>query len=45
VWSPSDVVAVAEIVDGDGSDAILRAEPFEAIEVDLLDLWGETRSS
>ena len=26
-----------------GDDALVRAEPFEAIEIDLLDLWGETR--
>ena len=26
-------------------DARVRAEPFEAIELDLLSLWGETRSS
>jgi Uma2 family endonuclease len=25
-------------------DALVRAEPFEAIELDLLPLWGETRS-
>jgi Uma2 family endonuclease len=25
------------------SDARVRAEPFEAIELDLLNLWGETR--
>ena len=27
------------------SDAIVRAEPFDAIELDLLPLWGETRTS
>lgn len=27
------------------TDAIVRAEPFEAIELDLLKLWGETRPS
>jgi Uma2 family endonuclease len=27
------------------ADAIVRAEPFEAIELDLLKLWGETRPS
>jgi Uma2 family endonuclease len=26
-------------------DAIVRAEPFQAIEVDLLPLWGESRES
>jgi Uma2 family endonuclease len=26
-------------------DAIVRAEPFDAIEVDLLHLWGEERAS
>ena len=26
-----------------GSDALVRAEPFDAIELDLLPLWGETR--
>lgn len=25
-------------------DAIVRAEPFDAIEIDLLRLWGEERS-
>lgn len=25
------------------SDALVRAEPFDAIELDLLPLWGETR--
>jgi len=25
------------------SDAVVRAEPFDAIELDLLPLWGETR--
>jgi len=24
-------------------DAIVRAEPFDAIEIDLLRLWGEER--
>jgi len=27
------------------SDALVRAEPFDAIELDLLPLWGETRPS
>lgn len=27
-----------------GDDAIVRAVPFEAVEIDLLTLWGETRS-
>ena len=27
------------------SDAIVRAEPFDAIELDLLPLWGEARTS
>ena len=26
-----------------GGDEILRAEPFEAVEIDLLALWGESR--
>jgi Uma2 family endonuclease len=26
-------------------DEIVRAEPFQAVEVDLLDLWGESRKS
>ncbi len=26
-------------------DALVRAEPFDAIELDLLPLWGETRST
>jgi Uma2 family endonuclease len=26
-------------------DALVRAEPFEAIELDLLPLWGETRAA
>jgi Uma2 family endonuclease len=26
------------------SDAIVRAEPFDAVAIDLLDLWGETRA-
>ena len=26
-----------------GGDAIVRAEPFEVAEIDLLPLWGETR--
>ncbi len=26
-----------------GDDALVRAEPFEAIELDLLRLWGESR--
>jgi Uma2 family endonuclease len=25
------------------SDAVVRAEPFDAIELDLLPLWGESR--
>jgi Uma2 family endonuclease len=27
------------------SDALVRAEPFDAIELDLLALWGETREA
>lgn len=27
-----------------GDDAIVRAEPFDAIEIDLLRLWGEERA-
>jgi len=27
------------------SDALVRAEPFDAIELDLLPPWGETRPS
>ena len=27
------------------ADALVRAEPFDAIELDLLPLWGETRAS
>ncbi len=26
-----------------GGDAVVRAEPFEAVELDLLHLWGESR--
>ena len=26
-----------------GGDEIVRAEPFEAVELDMLLLWGETR--
>jgi Uma2 family endonuclease len=26
-----------------GPDEVVRAEPFDAIEIDLLSLWGETR--
>jgi len=26
-------------------DEVVRAEPFEAIEIDLLTLWGEERSA
>jgi Uma2 family endonuclease len=26
-----------------GDDSVVRAEPFDAIEVDLLRLWGESR--
>jgi Uma2 family endonuclease len=26
------------------NDEIIRAEPFDAIPLDLLDLWGETRT-
>lgn len=26
-----------------GDDALVRAEPFEAFELDLLHLWGESR--
>jgi hypothetical protein len=25
-------------------DALVRAEPFEAVEMDLLHLWGESRT-
>lgn len=28
-----------------GDDAMVRAVPFEAVEIDLLALWGETRSA
>jgi Uma2 family endonuclease len=28
-----------------GDDAVVRAEPFDAVELDLLVLWGESRSS
>lgn len=28
-----------------GDDAIVRAEPFDAIEIDLLRLWGEEREA
>jgi len=31
---------IGEIVD----DAVVRAEPFDAIELDLLRLWGEERA-
>jgi len=27
-----------------GGDTIVRAEPFEAVAIDLLELWGETRA-
>ena len=27
-----------------GDDARVRAEPFDAVEIDLLHLWGETRT-
>lgn len=27
-----------------GDDALVRAEPFDAAEIDLLHLWGETRA-
>jgi len=27
-----------------GDDALVRAEPFEAVELDLLHLWGESRT-
>jgi len=26
-------------------DAVVRAEPFDAIPLDLLPLWGETRAT
>lgn len=26
-----------------GEDGLMRAEPFEAVEIDLLRLWGESR--
>lgn len=31
------------IVASFGGDAVVRAEPFQAVAVDLLPLWGETR--
>jgi hypothetical protein len=27
-----------------GGDAIVRAEPFADVEIDLLHLWGESRA-
>jgi Uma2 family endonuclease len=32
------------LLDTYANDALVRAEPFEAAEIDLLLLWGETRS-
>jgi Uma2 family endonuclease len=32
------------VVAAHGGDAIVKAEPFGAVEIDLLDLWGESRS-
>ena len=32
------------IVATHGGDAIVRAQPFAAVAIDLLDLWGETRA-
>jgi Uma2 family endonuclease len=32
------------IVATHGGDTIVRAEPFEAVAIDLLELWGETRA-
>ena len=32
------------IVATHGGDAIVRAEPFDAVAIDLLELWGETRA-
>ena len=32
------------IVATHGGDAIVRSEPFEAVAIDLLELWGETRA-
>ena len=31
------------LVTAHGGDAVVRAEPFDAIEMDLLALWGESR--
>ena len=31
------------IVTTHGGDAVVRAEPFEAVKIDLLELWGEER--
>ena len=33
------------IVRSFGGDDLVRAEPFDAIEIDLLALWGETRAN
>lgn len=33
------------IVRSFGGDDLVRAEPFDAVEIDLLALWGETRPS
>ena len=32
------------LIGAHSSDEVVRAEPFEAVEVDLLLLWGETRT-
>jgi Uma2 family endonuclease len=32
------------VIAAHASDEIVRAEPFEAVEIDLLLLWGETRT-
>lgn len=33
------------LVGSHADDAVVRAEPFDAVELDLLVLWGESRSS
>ena len=33
------------LLDTFADDAVVRAEPFDAIELDLLGLWGEQRPS
>lgn len=32
------------LVNGFGDDQVARLEPFDAIEIDLLDVWGESRA-